>query len=228
MPTQNSWNSNIPVEISKGGTNATSMTNTDGVVYYDGTKLETTAVGTAGQALTSNGSGAAPTFQDSPVSSSWVKLSSITASSSASVEFTSLISSTYKNYVVIFSNISSSGSDLNMSISSNNGTSYSSTNYQAGLLYAGYTSATFSSNNSTSMFKLATGLTVSGVYGNGIVWLNNFGFSAKPCIHGTGWATKGQLLLFGGENTTAATYDAIKFYSAGTITGTFTLYGIVQ
>ena len=27
MPTINAWNSNVPVEIAKGGTNATSMTN---------------------------------------------------------------------------------------------------------------------------------------------------------------------------------------------------------
>jgi hypothetical protein len=65
MPTQNSWNSNIPVEISKGGSNATSMANTDGVCYFDGTRIVTTTVGTAQQVLTSNGAGVAPTFQTS-------------------------------------------------------------------------------------------------------------------------------------------------------------------
>lgn len=54
-----------PLPIANGGTNATSMTNTDGVVYYSGTALATTAVGTAGQVLTSNGVGMAPTFQPS-------------------------------------------------------------------------------------------------------------------------------------------------------------------
>ena len=49
--------------IANGGTNATSMATTDGVVYYDGTRLVTTAVGTATQVLTSNGAGMAPTFQ---------------------------------------------------------------------------------------------------------------------------------------------------------------------
>lgn len=52
--------------IANGGTNATSMANTDGVVYYDGTRLVTTAVGTATQVLTSNGAGVAPTFQAAP------------------------------------------------------------------------------------------------------------------------------------------------------------------
>lgn len=49
--------------ISHGGTNATSFTTTDGVVYYDGTRLVTTTAGTAGQVLTSNGAGVAPTYQ---------------------------------------------------------------------------------------------------------------------------------------------------------------------
>lgn len=39
--TQNAWNSNIPVEISKGGTNATSMSTSSGIVKYDGTSLVT-------------------------------------------------------------------------------------------------------------------------------------------------------------------------------------------
>lgn len=52
-----------PASIGCGGTNATSMSTTDGVVYYDGTRLVTTAVGSATQVLTSNGAGVAPTFQ---------------------------------------------------------------------------------------------------------------------------------------------------------------------
>ena len=47
--------------ISGGGTNNTSMT-TWGVNYYDGTKINTTAAGTAGYVLTSNAT-SAPTFQ---------------------------------------------------------------------------------------------------------------------------------------------------------------------
>lgn len=43
MPTNNAWNSNIPVEISKGGTNATSMATSTGIVKYDGTSLVTSS-----------------------------------------------------------------------------------------------------------------------------------------------------------------------------------------
>ena len=49
--------------IAYGGTNASSMTNTYGVNYFDGTSIVTTLVGTANQVLTSNGAGVAPTFQ---------------------------------------------------------------------------------------------------------------------------------------------------------------------
>lgn len=49
--------------IANGGTNATSFATTDGTVYYDGTRLVTTATGTSGQILTSNGAGVAPTYQ---------------------------------------------------------------------------------------------------------------------------------------------------------------------
>jgi len=59
----------IPVTIANGGTNATTMATTDGTVYYDGTRLVTTATGTAGQVLTSGGAGVAPAYA-SPAASS--------------------------------------------------------------------------------------------------------------------------------------------------------------
>lgn len=46
MPTINSINSNIPIEISKGGTNATSMSTSTGIVKYDGTSLVTSSTAT--------------------------------------------------------------------------------------------------------------------------------------------------------------------------------------
>ena len=59
----------IPVSIADGGTNATSFTNTDGVVYFDGTRLVDTTVGTLGQVLTSQGAGLPPQFAAVPASS---------------------------------------------------------------------------------------------------------------------------------------------------------------
>ncbi len=56
----------VPVSIANGGTNAIAMATVDGTVYYDGTRLVTTATGTAGQVLTSNGAGVAPSYQVNP------------------------------------------------------------------------------------------------------------------------------------------------------------------
>lgn len=98
MATNNAIDSNIPIEIAKGGTNATSMSNTYGVAYYDGSKIATTAVGSAGQVLTSNGAGVAPSFQASAGSGSLVLIQTQSGSASA-FNFTSL-SSSYTSYVV--------------------------------------------------------------------------------------------------------------------------------
>ena len=56
--------------IAEGGSNATSLATTDGTIYFDGTKLSTTTTGTAGQILTSNGAGMAPSYQPSSGGSS--------------------------------------------------------------------------------------------------------------------------------------------------------------
>lgn len=52
-----------PVGIANGGTNATSIANTNGTIYFTGTKFASVSPGTTGQVLTSTGAGAAPTFQ---------------------------------------------------------------------------------------------------------------------------------------------------------------------
>jgi len=41
--TINSWYSNVPVEIAKGGTNANAMATANGIIKYDGTRLVTSA-----------------------------------------------------------------------------------------------------------------------------------------------------------------------------------------
>lgn len=58
-------NLDIPVTIAHGGTNAIAFGTVDGTVYYDGTSLVTTATGNAGDILTSNGPGLAPSYQPS-------------------------------------------------------------------------------------------------------------------------------------------------------------------
>ncbi len=70
-----SWALSVPVSIANGGTNATSMTNTDGVAYYDGTRIVTTTVGSAGQVLESQGAGSPPVFTSATNLLSWSAIS---------------------------------------------------------------------------------------------------------------------------------------------------------
>lgn len=51
-----------PIPVTEGGTNATSLATTDGVIYYDGSKLATTSAGSSGQVLQSAGAGVAPAY----------------------------------------------------------------------------------------------------------------------------------------------------------------------
>lgn len=50
--------------IANGGTDASSFSVVDGTVYYDGTRLVTTATGSNGQVLTSGGPGVAPSYKN--------------------------------------------------------------------------------------------------------------------------------------------------------------------
>lgn len=64
MATNNSIDSNIPIEISLGGTNASMMTLPFGALYYDGSNVVTvSSLGASSQVLLSNGPGVAPSFQ---------------------------------------------------------------------------------------------------------------------------------------------------------------------
>ena len=82
--------------------------------------------GTSGQVLTSQGSGSAPQWADAG-GGAWNFISSVTASNSSSVAFTSGIDSTYDVYVIIgIGIIPTQDSKLLSRTSSNSGSSYDS------------------------------------------------------------------------------------------------------
>jgi hypothetical protein len=60
------------------------------------------AVGTATHVLTSNGTGAAPTFQAPAAGGSWTRLQTISTGSAASWDFETGIDSTYDTYVLVW------------------------------------------------------------------------------------------------------------------------------
>lgn len=220
-----------PVSIANGGTNATSFATTDGVVYYDGTRLVTTSAGTSGQVLTSNGAGVAPTYQASQ--GKLVLIQSQTASASSTINFTTGITNTYTTYLFVFTAIVSSagGADFEMLVSTNGGSSYLATGYSSGLNFNTYNSATLTNQNVSTYFKIFTGVAAGTNYFSGTVWCYNITTANNPMIIGQLFGGNGPYLQqIMGLNSTTSGVNAFQFlFGSGNITsGTITLFGVKE
>lgn len=225
-----------PIPIIEGGTNASTMTTTDGVVYYDGSKLVTTSAGTSTQVLTSNGAGMAPTYQASSGSTgAIVFISSQTASNSASLTFTSGITSTYNAYMLIITEIvpATGGSFLNLRISSNGGSSYVATNYRSGVNYNNYATSAATNTNNTTYIHLSGPVDASNAGTSGTHYLFNLTAGTLPITHGNATSINSgnaNLNIMGGNYTSTITINAlqVRFSSGNIASGMASLYGILQ
>jgi hypothetical protein len=218
----------------------TTGVNHGSVLYKDSTSWAVLPAGTAGDVLTTNGASADPTWETPSAGGGGgpVMLSEQTVSGVTEVDFTSLITSTYKHYEVEFWNVAmSTDNALRMRMSTNNGSSFDS-----------------SSIYDTALHQVNTGTFQSAVN----VGINQNGFSLTNAIESTGagsgfgryqlfdplgttqnkgvlglasaFVTDGNFYSFRGglrwKNTAA--YNAIRlFTNSGTMSGTFRLYGIV-
>ena len=214
--------------IANGGTNASSMATTYGVNYYDGTRIVTTAVGTAGRPLVSNGAGVAPTFQALATTQNWTLVDSQTASASADIQFLSLSSSKFYQVLISAMLPATSTDYLIMEVSQNNGSTWITTGYNGGVNYSAYNSASANNANSTAHFVLSGPLATTMTH----VFTVNF----APTNLGTnlimsGYGTWRDTTLatnafgnFGGYSTTGI--NAVRFrMSTGNIaSGYFSLY----
>jgi len=92
------------------------------------------AVGTATHVLTSNGAGAAPTFQAAAAGGAWTLIQTQNLTGSvASIEFTSGITSTYSTYVVVIAGLETTGSDagiLECNVSEDGGSTWNTSAYR--------------------------------------------------------------------------------------------------
>lgn len=107
-----------PISVGNGGTGVATIT-TAAVVIGNGTgPFQSVAPGTSGNFLTSTGTAWASTAPSS--SNTLVLLSTLTASSSATIDFTSAqITATYKEYIVKFINVTpiNAGDELRVRVS---------------------------------------------------------------------------------------------------------------
>lgn len=223
----------LPMLVKQGGTGIASATAyapiVGGTTTTGAFQSASTGFSTAGYVLTSTGSSSLPTFQSS---GGWNYLVTETASSSASLAFTSVVTSTYINYVLLFSNVlpATAGDTLNLTVSNDNGSTYVVTNYQSGITSFPYNSTTASNVNTTSTCYLSAALATT-VGACGAVYMtvqSGAVFVATGDV--TYFANSTNLISTSNINSynTSTTMNAFKItMSTGNIsTGTFTLFGI--
>ena len=221
------------VVVADGGTgisSATAYAVLCGGTTSTGALQSIASVGTASQVFTSNGAGALPSFQAAPavVGNYYVFISQNVASGAAQVDFTGL-SSSYSHYVIFFSEFNSSGTFESLSLRCGTG---------AGPTWDTGSNYRFLGNASANS-SILLGLNNDGVNDrlSGIVQILNFDSSSYKHI-----CFETMIDLFGANgnssrpggnsgvylSTTAVTGIRLFNSDGGTISGTFTLYGVLK
>jgi hypothetical protein len=182
--------------------------------------------GTAGQVLTSGGSGAAPTWA-TPSAGAMVLISTQTASASASLDFTGL--STYTRYMLLLENIVPATNNVQTRLQIGTGATptYATSNYSCGTdAYEGgangfiITAGNFSVSNGGLNATITLMAPVAGYPGYLVTsaWFDGNG------------ETLARFAAGGGRYTSTATVTAFRLiFSSGNITsGKASLYGITS
>jgi len=217
--------------VAGGGTGDTSFTAYSvitGGTTSTGALQNVSGVGTSGQLLTSNGAAALPSWQTgSAVGSSLVLIQTQTPSGVTSITFS--LSSTYKNYMINFSNLTmaTGAATLGIQISNDGGGTFKSTSYLGNLMLLSNASTTI--GNTTGTARLIIAQQVASAAMMGTVWLSNVEVSSLPIVTGTVTAINQLQIPFGGYNGSALITDTILIgTSTGNFSGTVSLYGLVQ
>lgn len=166
-----------------------------------------------------------------------VLLSKKTASSSSLIEFTSLITAAFTTYYIIFENIipATDATTMTMYFSTDNGSTYLSSNYRWANIYQDSSGANTTNNNnsdtSLSLFNKVSNSSSRGVNGGLTLYSLNStkiaNYSGKVVHYSSDTAAAQN--LFEGVNTGTTAVTAIKFQmSSGNITsGNIYLYGLL-
>lgn len=193
------------------------------------------AQGTSGQVLTSAGADATPTWE-TETPHVWVLLETQEASTSSSIDFTSHITATYKDYVLTFDDVVLSGTATPvLRTSTDNGSSFDSTSNDYWYMLqrqadTGVVSSAFNKTNATEI-HLSDTTTLTGALHSGRVDIfNPLGTTgcATHFIMTTVQSSGFDRQIGAGQRIAAADVDAIQFLaSTSTVaSGTFKLYGI--
>ena len=241
MATQSAINTGKPIEVFNGGTGIATTT-AYGVMTGGTTStsaLQNAGTGTTGQVLTSTGSSSLPVWAASTSVGSWVLISTMDGGGNTWADFTSGITSTYNNYVIVCSKVdlTTAGVNLICRYSTDGGSTFVATNYQSGVNSSAYNSTTISNSNSTTAF-LATGPLdndVSNTTASAVIWIMNLTagsgiIRSSSSSYSYNSGNKGG--IGAGVNTnTSQTGNALRVGASdggGIVAGIFSLYGIIK
>lgn len=231
MTTNNSINAPTPFAVGKGGLGITTTPSNGQIPIGNGTDY-TAATITAGSGITvTNGSGTI-SIAASGIAGSWDYISTGTASSSASIVFSSL-SNSYIAYCVLLNAIVPATTNTNLYLTYNS----ISSNYQYAVIVNNAGSGNTQNTSASEIIMNGTGSEQGIDAGNG--GLNAQLFLVNPDVSAITWCTwnggyalesTGNVNQFsgGGFNTSTSAVTEITFeMSSGNIsTGTFILYGL--
>lgn len=221
------YKQNSPLPIKEGGTNLQTYATGD-LIYSSATDvLSKLAVGSDGNILKLN-TGVPVWESGAPTGTGWEFISSVTASTSANLNFTSGIDSTYLSYAFIFNNIRPelTGDTFNLRTSTNGGSSY-----DAGASDYGWNSNT-SFDLDDDRIEIAPTISLSvGRSVSGILYLYNPSSTYSSTYSIVGYLNAGSDFLRSrsyGRRKSSDDVDAVRFFmQSGNITsGTIYMYGI--
>ena len=230
-----------PLSVPQGGSGVVTNTTAYGLLLGGASTtgaLQNAGTGSSGQIYLQVASSVG-TWTNQNQIGAWQLLSTVTASSSATVAFTGL-SSTYYAYKVTISAVvpATNATNFQLQVSSNNGVSYdsSSGNYTSMYVHVKDVTAVYSVNNAA----VNTAICLSNAFSNTGFANNLEVLFVDPATssnnNGISWfgkyddSTDGSSLLIGaGSRLTTQVNNAIQFkFSSGNVaSGVFKLYGIL-
>ena len=238
MPNQNKINAATPVTVPNGGTGVNTFTTPYGVLCGGTTatnNLQNAGAGTSAQVFVSNGSSTLPSFKDASQAGASMKLiQTQTASSSATIDFTTGVTSTYDAFMVYISSYTpaTNTTTLRMLVSTNGGSSYQTANYQSGVEQRAYNIAAWQNfSTAVAYFYVLNSVNNTGKHGSYFHIIDGTNGNAmkifgQGIFNSNGTTTYTQNI---GRHT-ATNINALRFIptSGAITTGTFSLYGILK
>ena len=191
-------------------------------------------VGTDGQVLTAS-SGATTGLAWTAPAGGLTLISRQTASGASTINFQSVFTSSYFNYLIMCENIWSNTGQSKILMTFLTGTNTeTTTGYYGSLNQNNFNNSAVGvlSQNNASAFTLlnATTGTSSDQSSSIAIWVTNAGYNSSTTVYALGGSNQqAGYAIFGGKMNTAATYTGFNIkLDAGTISGSVSIYGMAK